>query len=140
MKFKIKNHRISTKIEFSGLKIEFIRKKNLEQFWSKFAPPKFRLIKYQRVPLLVMTILCKTKLLFVAAAVIIKNLLFTFLILISPYVWTQEFLIKFIFQYQITLSHMMKFEYKWKNKLQHLNFILSSLLSYFKIKTFFANL
>ena len=91
LKFKIKNHRISTKIEFSGLKIDFIRKKNLEQFWSKFAPPKFRFIKYHRVPLLVMTILCKTKLLFVAAAVIIKNLLFTFLILISPYVWTNSF-------------------------------------------------
>ena len=94
MKFKIKNHRISTKIEFSGLKIDFIRKKNLEQFWSKFAPPKFRLIKYQRVSLLVMTILCKTKLLFVAAALIIKNLLFTYLILISPYVWTQRFINK----------------------------------------------
>ena len=35
-----------------------------------------------------MTILCKTKLLFVAATLIMKNLLFTFLILISPYVWT----------------------------------------------------
>ena len=38
-----------------------------------------------------MAFLCKTKLLFVAAALIIKNLLFTYLILISPYVWTQRF-------------------------------------------------
>ena len=77
LKFKIKNHRISTKMEFSGLKIDFIRKKT----WSKFAPPKFRFIKYHRVSLLVMTILCKTKLLFVAAALIIKKLLFTFFII-----------------------------------------------------------
>ncbi len=103
----IKDHRISTKIEFSGLKIDFIRKKNLEQFWSKFAPAKFRLIKYHRVTLLVMTISCKTQLLFVSAALIIKNLLFTFFILISPYVWTQRFLINFIFRNDITLSQMM---------------------------------
>ena len=38
-----------------------------------------------------------TKLLFVAAAFKNKNLLFTFLILISPYVWTQGFLIKIHF-------------------------------------------
>ncbi len=108
LKFKIKNHRIRTKTEFSGLKIDLIRKKNLEQF-----RPKFRLIKYQRVSLLVMTILCKTKLFFVAAALIIKNLLFTFLILISPYVWKYY---------------------------QNLYNILRNLSSYFIIETILANL
>ena len=41
-----------------------------------------------------MAILCKTKLLFVAASFKIKYLLFTYLILISPYVWTQRFINK----------------------------------------------
>ncbi len=97
LKFKIKNHRITTKTEFLGPTHKLIGKKNLEQFWSKFAPPKFLFVEYHRVTLQVMTISCKTKLLFVAAAFKIKNLIFTFLILISPYVWTQEFLIKFTF-------------------------------------------
>ena len=42
-------------------------------------------------------ILRKTKLLFVAAALMFKNLLFTFLILVSPYVGTKVFLIKFLY-------------------------------------------
>ena len=68
IKSKINYHRISTKNQFSRLKIYFIRKKNVDQFWSKFAaPPKLWHIEYHRVSLLVLTILCKTKLLFVAA-------------------------------------------------------------------------
>ena len=60
LKFKIKDHRISTKTEFSGLKIDFNRKKNLEHFWSKFAPPKIRFFEFHRVSNSVMTISCKT--------------------------------------------------------------------------------
>ena len=74
IKSKINYHRISTKNQFSRLKIYFIRKKNVDQFWSKFAaPPKLRHIEYHRVSLLVLTILCKTKWLFVAAAFKIKT-------------------------------------------------------------------
>ena len=36
-------------------------------------------------------------LLFVAATFKIKNLFFTFFVFISPYVWTQNFLIKYLF-------------------------------------------
>ena len=49
LKFKIKNHRISTKAEFMGPKLKLFGKKNLEQFWSKFAPPELRLIEHHRV-------------------------------------------------------------------------------------------
>jgi hypothetical protein len=60
LKFKIKDHRISIKTEISMPKLKAFRKKNLEHFWSKFAPPEFRFIEYHRVSLLVMTILCLT--------------------------------------------------------------------------------
>ena len=61
---------ISTKTEFLRIKIDFIRKKN---FWSKFAPTKFRFIGYHRVSLLFMTIPCETWLLFVTVAFKIKK-------------------------------------------------------------------
>jgi hypothetical protein len=74
LKFKIKDHRISTKTEFAMPKLKVFRKKNLKHFWSKFgAPPEFWFIEYHRVSLIVMTISCKTWLLFVAAAFKIKN-------------------------------------------------------------------
>ena len=60
MKFKVKDHRISTKTKDFRPKIDFIRKKNLEHFWSKIVRPKFRFIEYHRVSLLVMAISCKT--------------------------------------------------------------------------------
>ena len=37
-----------TKTEFAETKLKVFRKKNLEHFWSKFAPPEFRLIKYRK--------------------------------------------------------------------------------------------
>ena len=40
LKLKIKDHRITTKTQFTRPKLKVNRKKNLEQFWSKFAPPK----------------------------------------------------------------------------------------------------
>ncbi len=48
LKFKIKNHKITTKTEFLGPAHKLFGKKNLEQFWSKFAPPEFPLIKYRK--------------------------------------------------------------------------------------------
>ena len=62
-----------------------------KSFSDKKLSREFRFIEYPRVSLLVMTFSCKTWLLFVAAAFKIKNLLFTFFILFSPYVWTQGF-------------------------------------------------
>ena len=61
-----------------------------------------------------MAILCKTKLLFVAAALIIKNLLFTFLILISPYVWTKGFSFKihFLIPYKFNSHDEIRINYK----------------------------
>ena len=46
----------------SALKLNF-QAKNPEHFWSKFAPPEFRLIEYHRVSNLVMAASCKTYLL-----------------------------------------------------------------------------
>ncbi len=60
LKLKIQDHRISTKTEFSMPKLKDFRKKNLEHFWRKFAPPEFRFIEFHRVSLLAMTFLCKT--------------------------------------------------------------------------------
>ena len=51
LKLKIKNHRITTKTKFLGPTHKLFGKKNLEQFWSKFAPPKFLLVEYLRVTL-----------------------------------------------------------------------------------------
>jgi hypothetical protein len=91
-------------------KLKVFREKNLEHFWSKFAPPEFRFIEYHRMSLMVMTISCKTWLLFVVAAFKIKNLLCICWVLISLYVSIQEFFNKIPFKYDIALSPVIKFK------------------------------
>ncbi len=45
---EIRQVEVSSKTEFSGLKIDFILRKNLESFWSKIAPHQFRLKQYRK--------------------------------------------------------------------------------------------
>jgi hypothetical protein len=117
LKFKIKYYRISTKTEFEKSKLEDFRKKKFEHFWSKFAPTEFRFVEYHGVFLFVMTISCKTWVLFVAASFKIKNLSCIFWVLISLYVWKNNF-----FNFESRDEIRINEEIKLKN----LNFILST--------------
>ena len=45
LKFMIKNHRITTKTEFLGPTHKLFGEKNLEQFWSIFAPTKISICR-----------------------------------------------------------------------------------------------
>ena len=94
MKFKVKDHRISTKIEFSGLKVYFIRKKNLG---ANLLHPNFDLSNITGCPFWFWLFYAKLSYYLLKQLLKLKHLLFTFLIFISPYVWTQIFLIKFVF-------------------------------------------
>ena len=78
-------------------------------FWSKISPPELRLVEHHRVSNFVMAISCKKLGYYLLQLLlIIKNLLFKFLFLISPYVETQEFIIKFILQTQFFFSNNLK--------------------------------
>ena len=84
------------KLNFWVQHINYSGKKTWSIFGANLLHPNFYLSNITGWPFR-LRLSCKTKLLFVAAAFRIKYLLFAFLILIFPYVWTQEFLIKFTF-------------------------------------------